>query len=113
MYSDISPSLVLDISVNDEGLGELGPADGEWVVFLTAPGGHEAEFTVDRLDDGESDAELLAEAVADAVSDVLYGDHIFLRALRRAIRKARSPLAQARGSVANRGVPPLTSSPAS
>jgi hypothetical protein len=78
MYSDISPSLVLDISVNDEGLGELGPADGEWVVFLTAPGGHEAEFTVDRLDDGESNAELLAEAVADAVSDVLYGDHIFL-----------------------------------
>lgn len=78
MYSDISPNLVLDISIDDEGLNELGPADGEWVVFLTAPGGHEAEFTVDRLDDSESDADLLAEAVAGAVADVLYGDHIFL-----------------------------------
>jgi hypothetical protein len=78
MFSDISPNLLLDVSVNDEGLGELGPADGEWVVFLTGPGGHEAEFTVDRLDDGDSDAEVLAEAVANAVGDVLRGGHIFL-----------------------------------
>jgi hypothetical protein len=77
MYSDISPNLLLDISVNDEGLDELGPADGEWVVFLTGPDGHEAEFTVDRLDDGMSDPEVLAEAVANAVGDVLRGSHIF------------------------------------
>ena len=77
MYSDISPKLLLDISVDDEGLDELGPADGEWVVFLTGPGGHEAEFTVDRLDDGDSGPELLAEAVSGALGDVLRGKHLF------------------------------------
>jgi hypothetical protein len=77
MYSDVSPNLLLDISVNDEGIDELGPAEGEWVVFLTGPNGHEAEFTVDRLDDDESEPELLAEAVASALGDVLRGDHLF------------------------------------
>ena len=77
MYSDVSSNLLLDLSVNDEGLDELGPAEGEWVVFLTGPGGHEAEFTIDRLDDGDSGPELLAEATASALGDVLRGDHLF------------------------------------
>lgn len=77
IYSDISPKLLLDISLNDEGLGELGPEEGEWVVFLAGPNGYEAEFTVDRLGDDESDSDMLADSVAIALADVLRGGHPF------------------------------------
>ncbi len=77
MYSDVSSSLLLDVSTDDEGLGELGPEGGGWVVFLTGPGGHEAEFTIDQLGDEDENAGLFADAIADALGDVLRGRNIF------------------------------------
>jgi hypothetical protein len=56
----------------------IGPAEGDWVVFITGSDGHEAEFTVDRLDDRDGDADALAGAVADGLSRVLREAHIFL-----------------------------------
>jgi hypothetical protein len=77
MYSDISPTLLLDISIEDEGLPLLGPGDGGWVVFLTGTGGHEAEFTVERFEDRAVDAAVLAEAVVDGLNEILRGGHVY------------------------------------
>jgi predicted N-acetyltransferase YhbS len=78
IYSDVASTLLLDISIADDGVPILGPDDGPWVVFLTAPDGHEAEFTVDRSGDRHTDAWELAEAVTEALTRVLRGGHVFL-----------------------------------
>jgi hypothetical protein len=78
IYCDISPTLLLDISIDDEGLSPAGPEEGDWVVFITGPDGHEAEFTVDRSDDRFEAAETLATAVTQTLSRVLRDGHVFL-----------------------------------
>jgi GNAT superfamily N-acetyltransferase len=78
IYSDISSNLLLDISIEDEGVSLAGPDDGDWVVFLTGPGGHEAEFTVPRQGDRELDSGALADAVTEALRRILRGGHVFL-----------------------------------
>jgi hypothetical protein len=77
IYSDISSTLSGDVSIADGGVPVVGPDDGPWVVFLTAPDGYEAEFTVDRSGERE-DAWELAEAVTEALRRVLRGGHVFL-----------------------------------
>jgi hypothetical protein len=78
IYCDVSQSLLLDISIDDEGLPPVGPQEGGWVVFITGPDGHEAEFTVDRLDDRDEAASALADAVTHALARVLREGQVFL-----------------------------------
>jgi hypothetical protein len=47
------------------------------VVFLTGPGGHEAEFTVDPFEDREVDAAVLAAAVVNSLKEILRGGHVY------------------------------------
>jgi hypothetical protein len=79
IFSDLSPTLLLDISIADAGVPVFDDADGAWVVFLDTPDGYEAEFTVDRYTDPDDDADNLADAIADALSHVLIGGHIFMQ----------------------------------
>jgi hypothetical protein len=92
IYCDISRSLLLDISIDDEGVPPAGPQDGEWVVFITGPDGHEAKFTVDRLNNRDEDADALADAVADALTRVLREEHMLLEHYDRRIGRLDPPL---------------------
>jgi hypothetical protein len=68
IFGDLSPTHLLDISLDDAGLPPLGPGDGDWAVFLTTPDARECELTVGRGRGREADARALAGAVAGATS---------------------------------------------
>lgn len=95
MFSDVTPTLLIDISLDDIPMPACGPEDGEWVAFFHGPDGYEAEFTVDRPDDDEyEDAELLAEAVSSTLVDTLRGWPRVPLAPRRSTRPRRPDLAR-------------------
>ena len=78
IYADISDELLLDLSIVDEGLDDLGPEDDYWVVFVTRPEGHEAEVMLPRVEDAVADADQLATAAINTLTSVLRDSPILL-----------------------------------
>jgi hypothetical protein len=68
IFADLSPSLLLDVSVDDAGVPPLGPGPGEWTIYLTGADGDERELRVERGRGRRDDAGALAEAVARALA---------------------------------------------
>jgi hypothetical protein len=71
IYCETDDELLLDISINDEGLPDTPPAavDGEWVVFLQDPGGYLAEVWIDPTVDFAT----LAIKLRDLIESVTRG----------------------------------------
>jgi hypothetical protein len=78
LYCELDDGLLLDISVNDEGLPDT-PAgiEGAWVVFVEGQeGGYLAEVTID----GATAFPQLARRLVDLTDAVALGEHPFLEA---------------------------------
>jgi hypothetical protein len=67
IFGDLTPALLLDVSLDDAGVPPLGPGSGDWCVYLTTPD-DERVLTVARRREREDDARSLAAAVAAAVA---------------------------------------------
>ena len=75
LYCELDDGLLLDISIDDEGLPDT-PAgiDGEWVVYVQTEGGYRAEVTID----GTTRFPQLARRLVDLTDAVALGEHPFL-----------------------------------
>jgi hypothetical protein len=63
IFGDLAPRLLLDVSLDDAGVPPLGPAAGDWRIYLTTPD-DERELIVARRCEREDDARSLAAALA-------------------------------------------------
>lgn len=76
LYCELDDGLLLDVSVNDEGLPDMPPAtiDGDWVVYIQQEeGGYRAEVAID----GELTFPSLAGKLSDLIDAVALGEHPF------------------------------------
>ncbi len=71
IYCETDDELLLDVSINDEGIPDTPPAviDGEWVVFVQDPGGYLAEVWIDPTVDYAT----LAIKLRDLIESVTLG----------------------------------------
>lgn len=77
LYCEMDEGLLLDVSVNDEGLPDVPPAtiDGDWVVYIQREeGGYQAEVAID----GKLTFPGLANKLSDLIDAVALGEHPFL-----------------------------------
>src|ERR1700758_2679850 len=76
LYCDMDDGLLLDVSVNDEGLPDTPPAtiDGDWVVYVQQEeGGYRAEVTTD----GKLPFPGLVSKLIELIDAVALGEHPF------------------------------------